>query len=391
MKNRFKFGFSLITLSIIVTIVLILVTATTISVVNVKKRVDKLTFGEEMAIVQEGVTLYYEKNNSYPIDEKIALTQDTKVALNSSNMIFLDGDSASSEFYYINYSLIGIENSQDFKYIDTNSQDLVLSTNTGTVYYPKGMDGNYFFTDDLKKAIEYVDRTDSITSTSGIKFTKSVEEYTNNPIVTTIEVRAEYTNVTCTVIPSNSSKIELTGNNNKFVTPDDIYENYDIVVKWKENNSGNVNTTVYSVDNFDNIAPEVEIKGEKKSIENILTGEEKQYYFINYSDNLSGIKTLKYVEEKIPEDSNSDAQNLELIKEYMKNNGKNITKNVIEILPGTRWITVYAEDNASNARFICKEVPEIQKVTNGDLASDVTETPDSINDENDHIVDPEVP
>ena len=75
----------------------------------------------------------------------------------------------------------------------------------------------------------------------------------------------------------------------------------------------------------------------------------------------------------------------------MKNNGKNITKNVIEILPGTRWITVYAEDNASNARFICKEVPEIQKVTNGDLASDVTETPDSINDENDHIVDPEVP
>ena len=89
MNNRFKFGFSLITLSIIVTIVLILVTATTISVVNVKKRVDKLTFGEEMAIVQEGVTSYYEKNNSYPIDEKIALTQDIKVALNSSNMFFL--------------------------------------------------------------------------------------------------------------------------------------------------------------------------------------------------------------------------------------------------------------------------------------------------------------
>ena len=36
-------------------------------------------------------------------------------------------------------------------------------------------------------------------------------------------------------------------------------------------------------------------------------------------------------------------------------------------------------------------MPEIQKVINGDLASDVTETPDSINDENDHIVDPEVP
>ena len=89
---------------------------------------------------------------------------------------------------------------------------------------------------------------------------------------------------------------------------------------------------IYSVDNFDNIAPEVEIKGEKKSIENILTGEEKQYYFINYSDNLSGIKTLKYVEEKISEDTNSDIQNLELIKEYMKNNGKNSMPDVDNLL-----------------------------------------------------------
>ena len=390
-----KKGFSLLVLVIVVAVLLIIVTATTIGVSNAQKNIKVLTFSKELAIIKDKVDIYYKKSGSYPtltsgatvtINVSSDLEQyngeqisDGNVTLNYLDLekIFEENGSLTDEIHTLNYGL------------QTDADDVYLiSTITSKVYYKKGVYGYYTLTDELKEKIGYVEqKEEGISSISNVIFVKSTDNYTRNPIVTTIKVPEEY-DATCRIYSKTLNGYQITSydtvNGYKvYTTPDNINSNYHIIVSY--NNNGNEVTATYNVYNFDNTVPHIEVYGNKKEIVNNITNEVSSFYYINYYDNESEIEEIKYANLKVESDSKTDIDNLNVIREYMKVNGTKVNGNILTIPYGTRWITIYVKDFAGNESYLYKQVPEIEKTANTDIPSSVNETEYNIIDSHDLV------
>lgn len=359
-------GFSLVVLTIIVTVMLILTVTVTVSIVNYQKNFKVLEFGEEISNIQEKVDLYYYEKKSYPIkNEQEVVTIELKNLDNNGKEQFKNEIVENSiklkkldleKIYGENDNYTSQINNLVYGRNDLDENDVYLiSITTGKVYYKAGVYGYYSLTDSLKKKINYTENTDNIDNYFGIVFSKSTDNYTNEPIITTIKIPSAYVVDSCKEISQDgktSKEITLNENDDfkEGKTSGKINSNYKIVISWKENISATkTNITVYNVDNFDNEAPSIEIVGEKRTVYNNLTGENKYYYFIEYDDKLSGIDSIKYTELKI--EAENDDKNLKVISSYMENNGININSKSIEIKSGTKWITIYAKDKVGNETY----------------------------------------
>lgn len=394
-----KKGFSLIVLAIVVLILLVIVTATTIGVSNVQKNVKVLSFAAELSIIQDKVNLYYKKNNEYPltdskasismsVNENLAQYQGENIENGSIILYYLDltklydsNGSLTDELHSLNY---GLQRDEDDVYL--------VSTVTGNVYYKEGVEGYYTLTNDLKEKIGYVEgNKDDSVRLGNIIFEKNNNDYTNSPIVTTIKVPKTYENIVCKVYSNALNGSEITNfdvqNDYKvYTTSNTLNSNYYVVVSYT--NNGNTSNVTYSVDNFDNINPNVEIIGSKKQLKNNLTNEIETFYYIDYNDSDSGIDKIKYAEAKIEADISTDTNNLNLIREYMKLYGNDINGNVLKISNEARWLTIYIKDKAGNEKYIYKQVPQVEKNAGSDIESSVIETDLEENDTHDLVLEP---
>lgn len=376
-----KKGVSLIVLTIVVIVLLILASAITISVVNTQRKVKTLEFANEIANIQEKVNLYYKKYSVYPIDDESSEViieieakveeqfegeniQENKVTLNRINLskIFESDSTYTDELDALRY---GHNLTSDDVYL--------ISTKTGNVYYKASVYDNYTLTEDLKKKINYVEELQGSLSVSNIIFEKSENEYTNNPIVTTVKVPQDYIVTSCKVVKENLNTIFLDSSRaengyNIYTTSNDIESNYTIVLSWKETQTSKENITSFVVDNFDNTAPEIQIIGDKHQVINNITSEEQNFYFIEYYDDKSGVQEVKYAEHNIISDNATNYnENLEVIRKYMQNNGKRVESNSVNVLSGTRFLTLYIKDYVGNDKYLIRELSETEKVGNQNL------------------------
>ncbi len=112
--------------------------------------------------------------------------------------------------------------------------------------------------------------------------------------------------------------------------------NYSINIPYTKNGTSKV--VKYMVNKFDNTAPTI-IGTTQISSKDPATEVTTAYISLSgVSDNLSGIKTLKYAEETVA---------LEDAKAYFSNNGIDVIDNKIKIRKYPNY-TVYIEDNAGN-------------------------------------------
>lgn len=373
-----KKGVSLIVLTIVAIVILILASATTISVINSQKKVKTLEFANEIAMVQEKVNLYYKKYNKYPIRNEL----DTTTINVEKNVEQFNGEDIESNIVTLNYVDLSeiFEDSSSYtdelhilRYGHNKSENdlYLISTKTGRVYYKATIYDYYTLTQELKEKINYVEESDGMLAVSKILFQKSESDYINTPIITTIKIPQDYVVKSCNVVKEDLSSVELTSIKKEngysiYVTPNDINQNYTVIVNWLDTQNAKENYTSFAVDNFDNTIPELEIVGDKKEIINNITGEKSIFYYLDYSDNKSGVSEVKYAEHRIISDEESNYnKNLEIVRRYMENNGIKVNLYSINISSGTRYVTVYIKDNAGNDKYLIKEVPEIEKV--GDL------------------------
>lgn len=382
-----KKGFSLVVLTIIVTIMIIFTTAVTVSVISYQRNLKILEFGSEIANIQEKVDSYYYTEKTYPIkdaDEVVSIelsSLDLKAKKQFEQEIVDDSIKLKKidllKIFRSDSSYTGEINNLIYGLNEGNENDLYLiSTKTGKVYYKAGVYGNYTLTDELKNKIDYTENVDIVDRYSGMIFTKSDDNYTNNVIVTNIKIPSNYEVLSCNVIPKNSVSRSVTlienGNFKEGNTPDDIQSNYKIVVSWKENSTdAKSNITVYNVENFDNKAPTVTFLSEMKYERSSLTNEEYIYYFLDYEDDLSGIDVIKYVPLKI-EDSNQQ-NNLEIVRKYMQDKGITVNGRSIRVDWSARWITLYAKDKAGNEIYVYKRCVSDERIGNVQIGFEMEE------------------
>lgn len=348
-----KKGVSLIALLTTIVVMTILLSAVTVSGIKALNDSKKMQFASEISYIQELVDSYKLKNGTYPIADEYSLN------INDIEYDFVyqfsgeDVNNNSIILYKIDTSLIG---SNELKYgnLAIPEDIYLLSQKTGRVYYANGVLIDnveyYTLTDELKKAINYKDN-DEIKSNNEIIFEYENVNWTNVPLDLNVKVPLSYSDVKLNIIQGQDST-ELTTNNvqNNYY----IYEiknrhsNYMIYVSYKINATDErVQTKTFNVNNFDNVAPTFNVS-EIKEILNSETGQ--LYKYVNISDikdDLSGIKSVKYENQKI------DIQN---INEYFSNKGIVVKDDSIPIKDGVDNITICVMDNANNYRYIYIEI-----------------------------------
>ena len=338
-----KRGITFLTIVIAVVIMLIFASTATISIINVSNNSSKTKIATEYAYVQEAVNNYYNQNNDYPTTSSV--TVDLQNVNNGDLIQFNLEDNKDNKIilYQIDLTLLG---NLDLVYgKESQTSDIyAVSKKTGNIYYLQGVkigSKTYFtLTDELKEIINYVDKNESTVTLDGISFVPSTKNWTNKKIATKVLIPNKYTNVTVSVVYNSTNKNynnynEVNSFNQYYI--DDIEGNYVINVAY---NNGQNQT--FNVSNFDNVAPVVSISNK---VDIVAKDGNESYSYVsitNKSDDLSGIKYIKYEKEKIETND---------IATYFKTNGIELQKDIIEFDNTTKNITVYVEDNAGNYSY----------------------------------------
>ena len=341
-----KKGITAISLGVTVIVLLILVTVVGISGIATYNTSLKLGFAVELANVEVSVDNYYEKTGEYPVKRNISVdisnvTEKSKEQFNKESI--LDNKVILQE---IDYEILGFKT---LKYgLGNNGENDIyaVSEKTGIVYYVKGLsvDGytHYMLNEELSKLANFNANTVNNSTEDGIIYTPSSAKWTKNNV--NVEVRIPKSIVVTSVVKGETNIVNNSSDNNEsyyVYKVDNIDSNLDIKVSYTVN--GNNKTSVYNVRNIDKIVPTLNVSDDQKLIN---TKEDKYgYVSINYLDELSDIKVIKYENEEIG--SNTAEGKLE-IENYFKTNGKTIYNEILQINPEVKKITVYAEDNAGN-------------------------------------------
>lgn len=346
-----KKGISLISLIATIAIMMILISAVTISAISISNNSKKNAFAIELSLIQESVDSYKIRNNGeFPVTDTIVLnlnSVDSSVInreFNSEDII--DGKIILQK---IDYEKIGISSLKYGTAKENQSDVYALSSKTGKVYYVRGLEigGKVYFTLSNELLNKVGNSELQNTSTSGIIFKKSNDNYTNEDITVELKVPEEYKNVSVLVDTRTASKgiakdgyviYTLTGLKNDLIS-----------IAYTDD--GNSKTVKYTINNYDNISPTLKLKDINSDLkpdqiitENTETKKSTAYMeIIEKSDNLSGVKIVKYENEAIKVTD---------IKDYFKTNGREVKTNIIPIEKNVQNMTIYIEDNAGNYAYI---------------------------------------
>lgn len=344
-----KKGISLMTLVITIVVMTILATTVSVSGVAVYNNYKKVKFATELHFIEQAVDSYYRYNNNYPILDSIVVDI-SKVSPKASAQF--DGENIENgkiTLYEIDKSLIGTVETV-FGNKKTTDDVYALSYDTGKVYYVKGIKVSlntfYSLTQELRKSIN-MDTIKNVGNTDNIIFNKKYSGYTNESETISLEIPDTYENISISVysngvliLPNVST--EHQSNRGKYIyTIDPIEQNCDIIVLFNKNKVEKKN--IYHVENIDIVKPTFTILDPVK-IQDKNGNYKYSIQLDNLNDDLSGIKFIKYENDRIKEDQ---------LSTYFLNNGIIIDKVKPNILTDSTsgYITLYIEDNAGNFSY----------------------------------------
>lgn len=336
-----KKGISLVTLLVTIAVIITLVSTVVITGTSINNKAKKVKFASELSYVEEMLKSYFNTNGEYPtLDEDIFSTENISEDIllkQFSNEDIIDN---KVKLYQIDFSKLGLlELTIGDKDYDNSDSVYLFSKMTGKVYYKKGYKVGknvyYTLTDDLKKAINYVEDRNI---NDGIIFNYN-KDLIKDKVEIDIKIPISYTNIT------------ITSNDSGFILeePRKLGEYY--LYKTTSNSNSTITITYeipevsgekhlkYNVNNVDNVAPTFNLS-DVINIEDAQTGKKESYIEItNLSDNISGIKFVKYANKLVNE---SEA------KEYFKNHGIEVNDNIIYLTTENNTVSIYVEDNAGN-------------------------------------------
>lgn len=337
-----KKGFSLIALMMTITIIMILLSTATFSIISTTNMSKKNNFATEINMVQEAVNAYYTSNNVYPSSDIVIV--DIGLLSNDQKEQFTKNDedviSDKVNLSKIDYTKIDITN---LKYgnLSTPNDMYAVSEKTGVVYYVKGIvigDTTFYTLTDSLKNVLNINKDNNIKDAgSPVIFEPTDTKYTNNDVYVKVKVPSTYSVIS---VYMNNTAVAMTSVEDGF----NIYnvqgnENYSVIVNYNEKSS------TYNVTNVDKSSPVLEISEFIPAEENSsdIVG---YYRIISKSDNLSGIRKIKY--------DNEIFNDTDLIKDHFEVSGFTVDDDIILVKKGVKSLTVYAEDNAGNwvAKFI---------------------------------------
>ena len=340
-----KKGITLLALVATIVVMSILLTTVTISGIATVNNAKKMAFASEVSLLQESTDAYYTKNNGeFPIGNSVQLNIS---GVTSGSLTQFDGETITDNkvvLYELDYSLLGISS---LKYgLGTNGPEdmYVVSKDTKMVYYAKGIHvGNityYTLTDDLKSLINYSTAGNNPITKDGVVFVPSSIDWIKDNVTLQVKIPKNYLSKTVTV---NGSDILLTNSDSNY----DIYDisgisgNYVAIANYAVDASSPVTNSKYEVSNVDTISPTITLdSSNQKLLKSDIPGETYAYFkILSKSDDLSGIKVIKYENERIDDSE---------LGSYFKSNGKSVYNDIIEIEPNVGIITVYIEDLAGN-------------------------------------------
>jgi len=315
-------GITLVTLIVMVVIMLILTTTITITGVNAINNAKKMKFASELLFMQETIDKYIDTHEG-----NLPIVGDEIVSTNLP----------SGNYYEIDMSLLGLVDTTYGRKLNEDTEDIyVVSKSNNSVYYLKGLKiGNtvyYNFTEELKNVINYTDT--KIVSKDGILFTPSNTNYTNQEISVKVQIPVEYSQVS--VLSQDIQITQFTTEENYNVYNVSKTANYDIVVSYTKDQQ--VLKQVYTVSNYDNEAPTIEVTDMTilKSSDDTKTS-----ITISTNDNLSGVSKILY-----------EVDNVEKAYFETEGKGKIIENNNVVVNKFTKYVTFYVVDKAGNSKIL---------------------------------------
>ncbi|MEG1204649.1 MAG: type II secretion system protein [Clostridia bacterium] len=363
MKNTFKNGFSLIALGATVTIMVILLTTVVISGVNTSNTAKKLAFGTEIDSLQTSVDAYADKNDAiYPTLNSIIVDVSHLSAFSKSQFEVNEGAIQGQKvlLYEIDYEKINVGGLKYGNKKDGANDIYCVSAKSGKVYYAKGLKigTNMYFTmtEELTNLLNYNKDKNVRLSGTPIIFEPSKTEWTSTNVSVKVKIP-----VSCTVLSVTSNGETILRDSAASNATYNIYNattvgNYTIVVKYKESaTSTEEKAATYAVTNVDTESPILTLdtknmKSSENNNENIIG-----YIKINSkTDNISGIKMIKYETDKVEKS----------IYDYFQKGGIEVKNDIISIPKGTRNVTVYIQDRAGNYRVYTVQVSDTMSAQN---------------------------
>lgn len=335
-----KKGVSLIVLMITIVLMILIISTVTISARASFNNAQKLTFATEIASMQENVNEYYLRNHILPVLHDVTLNLEN--ISEQEKIQFLDEKMDGKQIVLKQIDLSKFSQMDIIFGKGENGTDIyAVSEITNRVYFLRGLHTDemtyYTLTEDLKQMIEYQEETRS--SKGGILFESSPNKWTNQNVTTFIKIPKDYQNIHIWVIQNGKKTaytmdpmIENTYYRYQIESINGIYR---VEVDYQD--KGVDKSANYEIMLFDDVKPDFSI-----SEPFLLEKDGKKYQYLkllNYSDNLSGIKAMKYAKAKI-----EDSQ----IFSYFSNNGISIENDMIVYEENTKYVTVYIEDMAGN-------------------------------------------
>ncbi|MEG1705104.1 MAG: hypothetical protein RR290_00830 [Clostridia bacterium] len=363
-----KKGISLVALVATVVVMLILLTTVTISGVATVNNSKKMTLATELTLIKESVDAFITKSNGeYPINNSIQLdisnvTSKSKTQFDGENIV-----NNKIVLYEIDYKLLGLTSLKYGLRKDGINDVYVFSKDTKKVYYAKGVAVGsktyYTLNDELKSMLDYKLPNNNVVSKDGVIFEPSEVNWTKNKVTVKVKIPKSYTSKSVT---ANGTSII----GNTVIGEYDIYDittidgNYSVVANYTKTGTSTITSSKYNVNNVDKVAPILKLDKTKQQLLESNNIEETYAYvkISEKSDTLSGIKNIKYENERI-----NDAD----IETYFKTNGKTVYKDIITIEKNVKIITVYVEDKAGNwiADFVTVDDKIYSNLLNGPIVS----------------------
>ena len=245
------------------------------------------------------------------------------------------------ELEKLDLNVLGIKNTEFGN--NKNTKDVyVVSNVSGMVYYLQGVEYKekiYYTLDDELYQTTGIDKIDVLgtekdTKNQHVIFSPNTTEYTSSPVVVTVKIPIDAMLISADTQDKTVSETTILGGYKQIVvnnTGNNRDGNYYINIKYSYKNS--IYEATYNVTNFDNTKPTVSLLESERDQSVLVT--------ITAEDNLSGIKSIKFVE--------GNTQDIEYFKLY----GKNVLNNKFNIGKYTGY-SVCVEDNAGNYNIVTK-------------------------------------
>lgn len=352
MKN--KNGISMVVLIITITIMLILLSTATIGGIATVNNSKKISFANEISMLEGAIKNYTIINDgSYPVKGSVVL--DLKQCTNELEQFSNEVISTTSKVVLneIDYDKL------EYKALKYGTGDLgendiyLLSTTTGKVYYAKGINvGNktYFsYTEDLKKLLKFNTEKNFDMQKAVVSFKLNTTDWTNKEVEVTAKIPISFT--VLSVMADNEEILLSSQDSMYYYYTISKASNYTVEVVYKNDSSSGEKIAKYSVENYDEVSPTILIDKDNQVYIDSLANDQIGYVkILDKSDNLSGIKYMKYEDNSLFNKENilNKVVNMEDVKSHFENNGKIILNDTIPINKNAKDITVYIEDNTGN-------------------------------------------